>query len=238
MNEPAHGAGAGGSPPRRRLRHRVYLALEGGPASGTVGAMVDGALIALIIANVVAYTLQSVPAIETSWLGDLVEFEIASVTIFTIEYLLRLWAAPEDPLLERSFAGARPSALRLAAADADRLPGGRAQLPGAVLSLSRFSHPAAFPPAQAAQDRALFAGAVDAGAGGGAGTARAVRHAAADAVRDRVCGRGHACGRRGRPAQGLRHDPRFHVVGDHDADHGRLWRCGADDRAGADGRRR
>lgn len=100
MTEPAHGAVAGGSPPRRRLRHRIFLALEGGPASGVAGAIVDGALIALIVANVLAYTLQSVPAIEKSWLGDLVEFEIVSVTIFTIEYLLRLWAAPEDPLLE------------------------------------------------------------------------------------------------------------------------------------------
>lgn len=100
MTEPAHGAGAGRLPSHRSLRRRVFLALEGGPASGVAGAIVDGVLIALIVANVVAYTLQSVPAIEKGWLGDLLEFEIASVTIFTIEYLLRLWAAPEDPLLE------------------------------------------------------------------------------------------------------------------------------------------
>jgi voltage-gated potassium channel len=75
------------------------MALEGGPASGVAGAIVDGCLIALIIANVAAYTLQSVPSIEHGWLGDLVEFEIVSLAVFTIEYLLRLWAAPEDPLL-------------------------------------------------------------------------------------------------------------------------------------------
>jgi voltage-gated potassium channel len=84
---------------RRSLRSRVFLALEGGHASGTIGVVLDGALIALIVANVTAYTLQSVPAIEHAWLGDLKEFEIASVAIFTIEYLLRLWSAPEDPLL-------------------------------------------------------------------------------------------------------------------------------------------
>ena len=81
------------------LRHRLYVVLEGGQASGIAGAIVDGVLIALILANVAAYTLQSVPAIEHAWLGDLVEFEIASVAIFTIEYALRLWSAPEDPLL-------------------------------------------------------------------------------------------------------------------------------------------
>jgi voltage-gated potassium channel len=99
MNAPPR-AGASAHQPRAwTLRQRVYLALEGGSASGTIGAVVDGVLIALIIANVTAYTLQSVPAIEHAWLGDLMEFEIASVAIFTIEYLLRLWSAPEDPLL-------------------------------------------------------------------------------------------------------------------------------------------
>ena len=75
------------------------MVLEGGRSSGTLGAVVDGVLIALILANVLAYTLQSVPAIENTYLGDLTEFEFISVAIFTIEYLLRLWSSPEDPLL-------------------------------------------------------------------------------------------------------------------------------------------
>lgn len=98
MNWRARG-GAQGATRVRNLRHRVYVAMEGGRASGTAGAVLDGALIALIVANVVAYTLQSMPAIEKAYLGDLVEFEIASVAIFTVEYVLRLWSAPEDPLL-------------------------------------------------------------------------------------------------------------------------------------------
>jgi len=99
MNAPAHGSEPSGMPRAHSLRHRIYVVLEGGRASGTLGAVVDGALIALIIANVAAYTLQSVPSIERVYLGDLVEFEIISVAIFTIEYALRLWSAPEDPLL-------------------------------------------------------------------------------------------------------------------------------------------
>lgn len=98
MNGRAKG-GARGAARVRNLRHRVYVVMEGGRASGMAGAVLDGALIALIVANVLAYTLQSVPAIEKAYLGDLVGFEIASVAIFTVEYVLRLWSAPEDPLL-------------------------------------------------------------------------------------------------------------------------------------------
>ncbi|MDE3115969.1 MAG: ion transporter [Pseudomonadota bacterium] len=102
-------ASAPALPPARghahRWRHRIYVVLEGGRASGVSGAIVDGALIALILANVLAYTLQSVPAIEHAYLGDLVEFEFVSVAIFSIEYALRLWSAVEDPLLAHHSAG-------------------------------------------------------------------------------------------------------------------------------------
>lgn len=84
-------------PPRENFRRRIYIALEGGHAGGTIGTIIEGTLIALIVANVAAYTLQSVPAIEHAYWRELVGFEIVSVGIFTIEYLLRLWTAPEDP---------------------------------------------------------------------------------------------------------------------------------------------
>lgn len=82
-----------------RLRRRVYLVLEGGHAGGLAGVLVEITLIALILANVIGYTLQSVPWIEKAWLGDLLGLELASIVIFSFEYGLRLWAAPEDPLL-------------------------------------------------------------------------------------------------------------------------------------------
>jgi voltage-gated potassium channel len=83
----------------RRLRRRVYLVLEGGPAHGPFGAAVEAFLIVLIIANVVAFTLQSVPSIRQPYWLDLEVFEIFSVAVFTIEYIARLWVAIEDPLL-------------------------------------------------------------------------------------------------------------------------------------------
>jgi voltage-gated potassium channel len=79
------------------FRRRVYHVLEGGRAGGFWGIVVETGLIALIVLNVVAYTLQSLPAIEHLYWFDLTVFEIVSVAIFSIEYALRLWTAVEDP---------------------------------------------------------------------------------------------------------------------------------------------
>lgn len=84
--------------PRESLRRRVFVALEGSHAGGEIGTIIEVTLIALIITNVIAYTLQSVPAIERQFWRQLIGFEIVSVAIFTVEYALRIWVAPEDPL--------------------------------------------------------------------------------------------------------------------------------------------
>ena len=83
----------------QKLRRRVYLVLEGGPAHGLLGGVVETFLIVLIIANVAAFTLQSVPSIRQPYWLDLEVFEVFSVAVFTIEYVLRLWVSIEDPLL-------------------------------------------------------------------------------------------------------------------------------------------
>jgi len=81
------------------LRRRVYLVLEGGPAHGWLGALVEIFLIVLIILNVVAFSIQSVPYIRRPYWLDLEVFEIFSVAVFTVEYVLRLWVSVEDPLI-------------------------------------------------------------------------------------------------------------------------------------------
>lgn len=80
------------------LRRKAYLVLEGGRASGVLGTIVEVGLVALILANVAAYTLQSIPAIENADGFDLTLFEYVSIAIFTVEYALRLWTSAEDPL--------------------------------------------------------------------------------------------------------------------------------------------
>lgn len=53
-------------------------------------------LFSLIILNVAAVTLESITSVRTLWQDQLAAFELVSVFIFTVEYLLRIWSAPEN----------------------------------------------------------------------------------------------------------------------------------------------
>jgi len=87
---------------RRSLRAQTHHVLEGGHTAGTLGATVETFLVGLIVANVVAATLETVPSINQVYGLHLIAFEVFSVAVFTIEYLLRLWTVPEDPRFRRT----------------------------------------------------------------------------------------------------------------------------------------
>jgi voltage-gated potassium channel len=82
-------------------RHRVYVVLEGGRTGGVIGHVVEAVLITLIVANVLAYTLQSIPSVDAQYARFFVILEWVSVVIFTVEYLVRLWTALEDPTSQK-----------------------------------------------------------------------------------------------------------------------------------------
>src|SRR5580704_6897506 len=86
----------------QRVRHRVHLILEAGRGSGVIGIAFETFLIILITANAVAVTLESVPKYGIPYRTYFDYFEWFSVAVFTVEYGLRLWTAPDDP----RFAGA------------------------------------------------------------------------------------------------------------------------------------
>ena len=77
----------------RDLRRRVYLALEQGPVGERVGAVVDRLLVTLILLNLVAVALESVPAIGAHYALTFDLIEYVSLAVFTVEYGLRLWVA-------------------------------------------------------------------------------------------------------------------------------------------------
>ena len=79
------------------LRHRVHMILEAGRSSGTIGLAFEVFLIALIVSNAVIVSLDSVAGIAAAYGRYFQIFEIVSVAIFSLEYVLRLWSAPEDP---------------------------------------------------------------------------------------------------------------------------------------------
>ncbi|MCB1865518.1 MAG: ion transporter [Chromatiales bacterium] len=84
-------------------RKRTWEMLSAASAGDRPSRFVDMAIIALIVANVAAVIVGSIPDVEAAWAGPLWAFEVFSVTVFTLEYLLRLWSCAEDP----RFAGPR-----------------------------------------------------------------------------------------------------------------------------------
>jgi voltage-gated potassium channel len=58
---------------------------------------IDGALIALIVLNILAVILESVPTLSISHGPVFHLFDLVSVGVFSIEYVLRVWTAVELP---------------------------------------------------------------------------------------------------------------------------------------------
>jgi len=80
---------------RSTLRYRLYEILEVGAVDDAISTVVDRLMIVLIVANVVAVVLGTVPNIAMHYAGALAIFEAASITIFSVEYIIRLWISVE-----------------------------------------------------------------------------------------------------------------------------------------------
>ncbi|MBS9475755.1 cyclic nucleotide-gated ion channel [Ancylobacter radicis] len=90
-------ADGGSAPWRLAQRRRCYEILERDSAHDRLAERVNIALIVLIVANVVVAVLETVPSLLLRDMVFFRTFEILSLAVFALEYLLRLWAAPEDP---------------------------------------------------------------------------------------------------------------------------------------------
>ncbi len=80
---------------REPLRRRVHDILERGLVGNSIGTHVNRTLVALILINLVAVALESVPAYETRYRMWFMLVEEVSLAAFTLEYFLRLWTAVE-----------------------------------------------------------------------------------------------------------------------------------------------
>jgi len=83
------------------LRRRVYEVLEVGRGEDKISIWVDRFLIALIVANVLAFAMETVPSLQAAYGPWFYAFDVVSVLIFTVEYVLRLWSCVEVPFLKR-----------------------------------------------------------------------------------------------------------------------------------------
>src|SRR5689334_12035117 len=79
----------------RGLRRRVYQILEQGPVGDRTSKAVDQFLVVLIVVNLIAVALESIPQYEERYTTTFAVIEFFSLIIFTIEYGLRLWCAVE-----------------------------------------------------------------------------------------------------------------------------------------------
>lgn len=77
------------------FRKRTCHILEADDGSDLVSRWIDGLLVLLISANVIAIVLESVPSIHLGYEKEFARFELISVIIFTIEYFLRVWSSVE-----------------------------------------------------------------------------------------------------------------------------------------------
>lgn len=80
-----------------RPRRRAYELLRGTRREDPLSRWVNEGIVALILLNVVAFVLESIPSLAARYGSFFTLFETVSVAIFTAEYLARLWVAPEDP---------------------------------------------------------------------------------------------------------------------------------------------
>ena len=103
MSTTHHPTAEAADAPRMTLRRRLYCSLLDPHTPGNHHEVIDRFIATLIIANLFALLFEHVPAIHDAYTGWFHWFDVVSVTIFTVEYLMRLYLAPEDP----EFAGSR-----------------------------------------------------------------------------------------------------------------------------------
>jgi voltage-gated potassium channel len=77
------------------LRWRIYEILERGAVADRASRVVDGLLVLLILINIVVVVLASVPDLDARYRGFFNVVELGSLVVFSAEYALRIWSAPE-----------------------------------------------------------------------------------------------------------------------------------------------
>ncbi len=78
-------------------RARTWALLDTVRGGGRAAVALHGAIMALIVLNVIAVVLESIPRVAARWAGPLHVFEFFSVFLFIIEYLARAWACTAAP---------------------------------------------------------------------------------------------------------------------------------------------
>ena len=89
----------------QKLKNRIFAILNEAPKDDLPGRVFHVFIITLIFLNVFAVILETVESLSSRYIIFFKAFEVFSVFIFTIEYLLRLWTCTTDTRLNRVIKG-------------------------------------------------------------------------------------------------------------------------------------
>jgi voltage-gated potassium channel len=91
--------------PRQTLRHTLFEILHKPREGVPYTRLVNYTLLALIVANALAVSLETVKALNAQYRQWFFVFEMFSVAVFALEYVLRVWVCVERPRYEHPVKG-------------------------------------------------------------------------------------------------------------------------------------
>ena len=86
-------------------KKRVHVLLHPELGDTKWDRLANSFIITLIILNVVAVVLETVPSIHDEYMEFFKVFDLVSVIIFSVEYVLRVWSSNHDPRYKHSIYG-------------------------------------------------------------------------------------------------------------------------------------
>ncbi len=86
------------------FQSRLWRLLEPGDDPSPTARRVATAISTLVVINVLAVMIETVPSMSTPWLHAVCDWiESISISVFTVEYAARLWASGADPQYRGAF---------------------------------------------------------------------------------------------------------------------------------------
>lgn len=90
---------------RQKVKERIFKILEAASARDSLSRAFDVFITTLISLNVIAVILETVKTLSSQYVLFFRIFEVSSVLVFTIEYLLRLWTCTANKRFKRPLKG-------------------------------------------------------------------------------------------------------------------------------------
>lgn len=88
-------------------RRRIFYLLEVAQENDLPSKIVDVLLIILIVLNVIAVVIETLPSLEGRYERAFLVFDYFSACIFAVEYLFRIWVCVEDASFKKNLSNVR-----------------------------------------------------------------------------------------------------------------------------------